>query len=562
MSRKPNRRKPAAEPAAPRRWPEFVLSLLAFLIVAGELDPTGTYAWLPDGPGLTIDEVINVQQGVRTEIGLRAWLAGGITLRELFGDFEMLGPRAPFGYHATDYPPLGRYLLGVAHNFVTTFAFPANWGTHFVVAAARFGSALAFAITIWLVASFTSDAFGRPAGLLAGVSLLLMPRLLGHAHLASLETMIGLFYTGTIISIARRWEVASPVSNRAAIFAGIWWGLALLVKIQAILLPLPVTIWAFYHWRGAAVRPLAIMATVGAAVFFFGWPWLWFDPLDHAFAYFAQTTDRASLPVWYMGQVWADVDVPWHYPFVMTAVTVPIGLLALSGAGLLAGTPVGWREPRCQLMFASFLTPLVVFALPGVTVYDGVRLFLVAFPLLAILAGRGGGIAWNWLRGRFSIRAAVAVVALFLAIQATAAWSVRPVYLSGYNWAVGGLAGAEALGFEVNYWGDALTSEILSAAADQIPKGGTLAVSPVLHQFQLDDLRTQTPSLRARDIRLVEYGTPEAAVADGLLIYQRRASLPEQLRKQLDDVQPTAAIKRQGVRLSALFVPAVGEGGE
>lgn len=557
MSRKPSRRT-AAPPRPPaRRRPEFAVALAAFLLVVIELDPTGTYSWLPSGPGLTVDEVLNVQQGVRTEIGLRRWLSGAVTLRELFGDPEELAAMPPIGFHATDYPPLGRYLLGVAHNLVTTFAYPANWKTPFVVAAARFGSAIAFAVTLWLVARFAGESFGRPAGLLAAGSLVLMPRVFGHAHLASLETMIGLFYTATVLSIARRWEISQVVSNKAAIIAGLWWGLALLVKIQAILIPPAVMIWAFYHWRWRAFRPLAIMAVVGMAAFFVGWPWLWFDPLGHAWEYFGRTTDRATLPVWYLGQMWADRDVPWHYPFVMTFATVSLGLLGLGLLGLLSGKPRGWRDPRCQLLAGCVLMPLVVFAIPGIVVYDGARLFLVIFPLMAILIGRGGMEAWERLRRRFSVRAASLMVVIFIVVQSTVAWTVRPVYLSGYAWSVGGLFGVERLGFEVNYWGDALTSDLLETAANEIPEGGTLAISPILHQFQLDDLRRQTPALRARDIRLVEYGAPAAADADGLLIYERRASLPPTLRAELDKRRPTMTIKRQGVRLAALYIPPI-----
>ena len=93
-------------PAEPSRWPEVVVAALAFVLVIADLDPTGTYPWLPDGPGLTVDESFNVGQGARLEVGLREWVAGRITLRELFGTREDLGPNAPAGYHLPDHPTL------------------------------------------------------------------------------------------------------------------------------------------------------------------------------------------------------------------------------------------------------------------------------------------------------------------------------------------------------------------------------------------------------------------------------------------------------------------------
>ena len=118
--------------------------MFVFGAVVADLDPTGSYRWLPDGPGLTVDESFNVQQGVRLEVGLRYLLLGAISPRELFGTPRELGADPPLGYHLPDHPPLGRYLLGVAHNIVTTFAMPADWPSPFVYAAARFGSAAAF----------------------------------------------------------------------------------------------------------------------------------------------------------------------------------------------------------------------------------------------------------------------------------------------------------------------------------------------------------------------------------------------------------------------------------
>jgi hypothetical protein len=552
------RRRPAA-PAPdtpPRRlraaWPELAVAVAAFLLVVADLDPTGTYDRLPDGPGLTVDELFNVEQGVRLEYGSRAWLVGGLTLRELFGTAEELGPNPPAGYHLPDHPPLGRYLLGVAHTLVTSFAMPKDWPTPFVAAAARFGSAAAFAVTVLLVGRFATRHYGRPAGLTTAVGLLLTPRVFGHAHLASLETMIGLFYAATVLFVADRWEPGEPVPNRAAILGGLIWGLALLTKVQAILLPVPIAVWALWHWRVRAVPPLAGFGTIGASVFFAGWPWLWFDPVEHVLQYLGRTTDRVSLPVWYLGRVFADRDVPWHYPFVTFAVTVPVGLHALGLVGTFAGERPGWKEPASRLLLACLAFPMLLFAVPGVAVYDGDRLFLVSFPLWAVLIGRGAGLVWERLRAARSPRFATITVALLFATQVYGVVAYRPIYLSYYNLLAGGLAGAERLGFEPTYWGDSVTADLLEAAAEAVPQGGTLAVAPVLHQFQLPDLRSQSPALRSRDIRLVEY-RDEGNRADALLVFDRRASLSEPLRTWLETAEPVAAVRHQGVTLAGVY---------
>ena len=96
---------------------------------------------------------------------------------------------AVFGDNA-EHPPLGRWLLGVA----STMAQPAEIellgvgpvGTY--VVAARLAPALAFAILVGLVTHTAARRYGRGAGAVGGASLLAMPRVFAHAHLAALDT--------------------------------------------------------------------------------------------------------------------------------------------------------------------------------------------------------------------------------------------------------------------------------------------------------------------------------------------------------------------------------------
>lgn len=554
-----------------RVWlPYFLVGIAAFLLVVIDLDPTGAYPWLPDGPGLTVDESFNVEQGVRLEIGSRYVLLGALSIRELFGTPDELGPDPPAGYHLPDHPPLGRYLLGVAHDLSTAVVMPTDWPSPFVIAAARLGSAAAFGMTVFLIALFAGIHYGNKAGVTSGVALILMPRVFGHAHIASLETILGLAYVATVMFLASTWKAGASVSLRDAFLGGMLLGLVFLTKVQAVFLPIPLSVWALWHWRQRAIIPLSLVGATSAAVFFLGWPWLWFDPLNHVLEYLGRTTDRLSLPVWYQGQVFADKEVPWHYPTVMFLVTIPIGLHLLGLFGVFgkcmspgqippahgedtSTNRPGWHDPRMQLVLACGFFPLLVFSLPGVAVYDGARLFLVAYPLWAIAVGRGGQCAYEWIRRRRSSNVAITLSVLFFSLQAYGVMAYRPVYLSYYNALVGGLAGAERLGFESTYWGDSMTPQLLETAARELPEGGTLAVSPVLHQFQLETMLTQAPALQQKNVRLVEYGSAQSSSADALLIFARKASLPAELQEKLADGNPSAAVRVQGVTLAAFY---------
>jgi len=542
-----------------RTWPLWaapaLIAALAFLAVVAAIDPGGDYPDAPQGPGLTIDESFNVEQGVRLVVGLRAWFAGEVSLREIFGDIRD-NPNSQIGVYNPDHPPLGRLWLGVWHHLTATIVPSSQHAGHhpFITACARVGSAAAFALTVFLCGWITARWYGRDAGILAAVSLVLMPRVFGHAHLAALETCIGLAYFVAVIAVARWWGEKPPSWGWAAL-CGVALGCAMLTKIQGALIPIPVTIWALWHWRLRAIKPLAIWGLVGLAVFFLLWPWLWFDPFHRFLEYAGRTTDRIVLYVWYFGHRYADRDVPWHYPAVLFLTTVPLGLQALGFLGLFKGPLPPWRDRQAQLVLGAMLFPLLLFSLPHVAVYDGARLFLVVFPLWAIFVGRGGAVAWTWLRQRFSPRVAVVVAGCFLAGQLWGTVSTWPCFLSYYNIAIGGLRGADRLGMELGYWSEAVTRNFLEEVAQTVPEGAHVEVSPILlpNNMQTEEMFSQSPVLRRRGIVLSTYQPDAANHAPYVIVFMRQADLSPQLQKRIANAPPILAVRREGVILAGLW---------
>jgi hypothetical protein len=553
----------STDPARPaRHWllPALIASA-AFVVVVAAIDAVGDYPDAPQGPGLTIDESFNVQEGVRLVEGLKTWALGWfsgeriITLRQLFGDIDDLGPDAEFGYHNPDHPPLGRVWLGLWHNATIGVAPPRNHPgpALFVTSAARVGSAAAFAITVFLCGWTASIWYGRAAGIVAALAVLLMPRVFGHAHLAALETGIGCTYLIAVLVVARAWASDSGVSWLWAVLSGLALGAAMLTKIQGALIPVPVTIWALLQWRWRALRPLVIWGCVGLAVFFLFWPWLWSHPVDHFFKYLGRTTNRQTLYLWYLGTRYTDRNHPWHYCAVLFLTTVPIGLQALGGVGVFAGRTRMRFARHEQLVLGAMLFPLCLFSVPRVAVYDGARLFLVAFPLWAIFIGRGGSLAWDWLRRRVSRRGALAIATLFLAAQSWGLVAVWPCFLSSYNLAVGGLSGAHRLGLELDYWGASLTRDLLERTAEKVTEGADIDCAPVLHGFQLDEMLKQSPVLRRRGVRLHPYDADQPRHSGYLLIFCRLADLSPELQTLIAERTPLVEIRRSGVLLAGLY---------
>lgn len=489
-------------------WPSAVVALVAWVSIVVHIDPAGSYPSLPQGPGLTIDEIFNVEQGVYLVESARAlgWynLIPGTSV-EAFRPENGCNP---------DHPPLGRYMLGVHHQVAWWLAPPHQPDGPFVTACARTGSATAFALTVWLIGAFVGFAtrslpgggtlpFAGWHGPLAALALVLMPRVYGHAHLAALETMTNLTCTAAVLAVAAWWSGPAVPSGRAAFVAGIVMGLALLTKVQAVLIPLPIIVWTLIRWRGKGIVPLLIWG-ITANVVFLMWPYLWLDPVGHLLEYLGRTTNRVTLYCYYFGTRYADKEVPWHYPFVMFAITVPVGLHLLGFWGVKSDLIVSKAAPqatrdhawRLGLLLACGVFPLLVFAAPGVAVYDGERLFLTVFPLWTPFIASGAVCAMRLASRPLGTTLTNVIVCLLLAAQFGSNWQSHPSYLSYYNAAVGGLAGAEKLGLEMNYWSDAVTRDLLTEAVADASAFGTIEVRPSLHQFQSDDLMQQSPVLR------------------------------------------------------------------
>lgn len=575
----------ARPPLTSRIWfgPTAAAALTLFAVVV-TLDPADCWPGMPEGPGVTVDETFNVQMGWYLVETISELGVGALHPASLMDVFDGYNP---------DHPPLGRAWLGVFHALTEAVA-PADAQGPFVTVSARVGSAFAFALTVLAVGWMTGSRFGHVAGTLAATSLALMPRLFGHAHLASLETVTGLTWTLTVLGTGLLWSREGGPTDRVAAGTGALFGLALLTKIQAIILPPLVVVWALSHWRVKAVRPLAIWGIVGGVVFIAGWPWLWIDLPGHLAEYFGRTTGRLALNVWYLGEQIPDHGVPWHYPWVMFFVTVPPGLHLFAAAGMLRFGRQFQNRPELTLLLGSVMAPLILFSVPGVAVYDGVRLFLVSFSGWAVFAGLGGGLLYEWLATELALlpksgdRDAVSapqsdklqsekaqpaapaavrlaerlkltrvrhpgiILAAVFAGQAMGLVWTHPYQLTYYNAFVGGLNGASRLGFETTYWGDTLSRSLLLEVARRVPEGSTIEIAPVLHQFQVKAVQSQCPVLNRNNLTLRAYDRKRKE-GEHLLVFHRRADMPSRRELEAAGWQVQVATHRQRTMLASFY---------
>ena len=528
------------------KWIAALSGITAFLLAAMMVNHGVLNDRMHAGPGLTLDESFNIDQGVYLVDAMAQHgplLFTPSVAQKVFGDDRYL----------PDHPPLGRVLLGTAH-LLTAWLIPGSEGTTYNVPAARLGACVAFALTVSLLVEFARRRYGKATAITVALMLISMPNIMGHARIAALESATNLAWVAALIPLLSWWTDQKAPSSRQAMISGFLWGLLLLTKVQGVLLPPIVFLWSVWRFRESALRPLALWLTFGGVVFLACWPWLWLDPANNLWIYLGRTTQRTTLNCWYFGEKFADKDVPWHFPFVMTLISLPVWtVLALCVRPLRRA----WDSVE-QLLLLSIFIPLLVFSVPGTPVYDGTRLFLVVFPSIALLAGRylTEFLQTTWLnqpvsprRKRWKTSWLIVACGLPLWLWSTVVTVMSPLAISQYGVLAGGNRGAAWLGMEAGYWSDALNGSFWT----RVPRNSTVMVAPVMHEFQLNDLESLVPIIQERNIRLIPFEYDSDKQKGLLLLIHRLADLRESLRTVPDGATIVAEVKLDGVVFARLL---------
>jgi 4-amino-4-deoxy-L-arabinose transferase-like glycosyltransferase len=368
-------------------------------------------------------------------------------LRGDFGALEKDEIEAAWGLNH-EHPPLQKCSSGFAQRWFG--------GVLPGLMAMRLPSALWFALAVCAIYLFCRGVWGRRGALFGALAFATMPRVVAEAHFDALDMAITAWFFVTAAMLAWAMRRASwPL----AVLAGVALGLALMAKLNAFFLPVLLLLWVLLYHRRQWPK-LVAMLVVGLVVFWLGWPWMWVDVAPHFKAYLAFHAGHAAYNVWYLGRLYQ--YAPWHYPFVIAGVTTPALLLLLALVGIARACRRRWSDADGVLLLLGLIVTLIPNALPSSPKYNGVRLFLPAFPFLAALSG--GGFAWvesaavrlvarEQTKARLSVLVAAALGALLLYPGANAVIRTHPYQLAYYNELVGGTAGATRRGFETIYWG-------------------------------------------------------------------------------------------------------------
>lgn len=478
-------------------------------------------------------------------------------LGEAFSDAAL---RQAFGYNA-EHPGLVKLLMGftwkVAHGWLGLEA--------------RLGFRLAAMLLVAVGAAFThlfgARLYGRAVGLLAVALYLACPHVFYHAHLAAFDAPVTALIVATTYAFWR-----SLGSSPWGWLAGLFFGLALATKHNAAFLP-PTFALVFVVARLDELRarrlprpPVALVAmlVLGPLVLYALYPFGWHAPLERLAAYYRYHLHHEHYPVDYLGTLYRSPPFPWSFPWVMTALTVPLPVLVAGLAGVALTVRDVWRSPASPrrdaawLLLSAILVPPLIISLPSVPIFGGVKHWLPAMPFFALVGARAVIDAATSLRAVAGPRLG-SVLAWSLSLAMVLLPSLEtarshPLGHTYFNELAQGPKGAAALGLPRGFWGGAGGS--LLPALDRLAAPGDRVFSHRMNVYAFGAY--QDDALLRSDLRW----TPALTDARWALTYHQREHQDLEYAAWLRalDRRPAASLVVDGVPIVSLY--RLGEGGD
>jgi hypothetical protein len=482
-------------------------------------------------------------------------------------------------------PAHGLHPINVARKHATLPLF-ARDSTAFRLPAILFSGLL-----IALVYLFARSFVPRPAAAAGAVLTLAQPHYFFHAPIACFDAPIT---TMAFVVGFAYWK--SLRSWRWGIACGALFGVALGTKHNAWLMP--IFLCGHYLWmrRGDLLRrrprlprvPLSFVAVavLGPIIFLLHWPWLWQAPLERTRIYLNRHLQHEHYNFEYLGINWnnpptdtAHKLIRTTFPFVSTALTVPVTTLALAVVGGVVllrrrrGQPVldggepeapvadrpSWLRPgadvdRAPGAFIAVQTfgPMAVLALPKTPIFGGVKHFLPAMPYLAVAAAvglaiiaRAAAAALGPGRLRRLLPAALAALACLPAVAETQ--RSQPDGLSHYNMLAGGFAGGASLGMNRQFWAYCVLP-MLDWVDAQRPDNRRMYWHDVISDAQHMYKREGRLDMDVGDTGAAEAGIQQSAI--GLLTWEKHWAIYEGwFWESYGTVKPVFVRDREGVPL-------------
>lgn len=408
-------------------------------------------------------------------------------------------------YHVP-HPPFSRIVSGLTKYWL--------YPTVDKTTAYRLAPAMFFAVMVTVMFLWMSKIFDITTGLFSALALILIPNLFGYAHLAVTDLPLAALWFISAFCFSKglhdwRWSIAS----------GVVWGLALATKFPALLIPVPLILWAHLFHRHKYSNNIFCMLFVAPILMIAVQPYLWHQPALRILEFLYEGFSRGyradtSFAVFYRGQSYASHQLPRYYSLLMVAITTPLPFIILAGFALIRLPRLKEHGSTAALFAINASFVLALGAMPGAVLHDGVRQLLSALPFVAALAGVGFFIVTREIariseryQQKYVIlqRRSLTITTLIALVSFSPALDVylsHPFQLSYYNSLVGGVRGAYVRGYETTYFLEAINREFIQEMNERLPAHASVHGSfanSILAYYQKEGL------LR-KDLHIVEAG--------------------------------------------------------
>ena len=358
------------------------------------------------------------------------------------------------------------------------------------LARARIGTMVAFSLAAGAIFMALARRRGLAAGLVGAAAWSLQPHLFGLGHYATYDALLSSLWVAAVLAFGSAVERGDPVRGRPhlgwSLALGVLIGWAAGTKLTGWLLPLPLLACAIL-WRDPRAWRTWLYAGASAVLTIYLFtPPFWVHPFSGVVEFFRSNLGRQEtipIRVMFLGHLYETPreSLPPYNTVAWTLFVTPVGFLLLA----IWGECQSARHIRTDRLGAAVLVNwiflLVLRALPGSPGHDGVRQFLPAFGMLAILAGLGAGAAVAKLGNRGKALLTIAVLE-----GLTSVIILMPTPLSYFSPLIGGTPGASRIGLEPTYYWDSLDDKALAKVDALAGPGGRVAfvANPIAFYYQ------------------------------------------------------------------------------
>jgi 4-amino-4-deoxy-L-arabinose transferase-like glycosyltransferase len=328
----------------------------------------------------------------------------------------------------------------------------------------RLGIILIVSLLTAMLYLMMAETYGKAAGFFAVAALMSMPRFFFHAHVTALDVPVAVLSFAFIYIF---WKTIDRKGWTWGILCGVVCGLALATKLNGVFIPIALALWSLFFRRKLSVALRFLHISVAAVlIFFLIWPWLYHQTWARVIEYANFHLHHFVIGQWYLGKFY--VIPPWHFTLVILWAVIPLSVMVLFGAGVMSAGKGKHDGGLAWLLIISILVYILPFIFGKSMLYDNERLFMPVFPLVSALAGIGFDRLikslekfFNRIKQPVMTPAASVFLGIALLISQTADMArLYPHLLSYYSEGVGGLRGANRLGFETTYWCETFTAAL------------------------------------------------------------------------------------------------------